>query len=775
MRRFLVLCLLWLCAAGAYAQHDSVDVLNYSICLDLGHQTANRMTGHTTLRLQLLCRCDSITLDFKSAHIDSVCYNGEPISGYSHRGQRLCLPTADYVPFHPFDITVYYNKGAYVESYNWGGFHFNNDIYYNLGVAFQEYPHNFGRAWFPCRDNFTDKATYDLTITTKPGWTAQCGGIRQQTVTHNDGSQTSYWRLAQECCTYLVSVSAAPWHTIERTYTGLYGTYPATLAYTTHDSTAVYHAYEAIEEVLPKYEQCFGPYRWGRIGYVATPKGSMEHATNIGLVSSCMADMSTACQSVIAHEFAHAWFGNLVTCASSEDMWINEGGATFCEELAVEATANREAATNYYQSMLESVLRTTHHSDGDYLALHGVDPAHTYGNTSYQKGAMVWHSLRGYLGDSLFYHTMRCLFDRCAFASVDAYQLRDSLSLYSGTNLTDFFNFHVFGTGFLDYYLHSMQCNGEYATVRLQQRLVGTTQHANGNRVPLTFYSADMDTCQRWLYFDGDQGEETFQLPFEAAFVVIDKDKELSDAVTDELLTINNTNQLSLSKMHCKLKATQIGNPAMIHLAMHWTTPPTDGHPYILRLAPHYWTVNGMPLTEGTRIRAQFEYSRRKGGNAADGYLDEGFYSAANTLDSIRLLYRANADEPWQAVSSQHTDNTLNGYFTTDNLQLGEYTLGVVDTANMAIAEPMATEANAIEVAIYPNPTADGTLKVAVKGLDERYSIAIYDTMGHAVFQKDNLRNDAKLQPRLAAGTYYLQLRSNSGTLFHTEQLIVAL
>ena len=60
------------------------------------------------------------------------------------------------------------------------------------------------------------------------------------------------------------------------------------------------------------------------------------------------------------HELGHAWFGNLLTCASEGDMWINEGGATFCEIVAKEAMTNRAAATQYYLDKLRKVLLTAH-------------------------------------------------------------------------------------------------------------------------------------------------------------------------------------------------------------------------------------------------------------------------------------------------------------------------------------------------------------------------------------------------------------------------------
>jgi hypothetical protein len=77
----------------------------------------------------------------------------------------------------------------------------------------------------------------------------------------------------------------------------------------------VSQTFALLDNVVPMFEQCFGPYRWGRIGYIATPKGSMEHTNNIALVADFVSSMTEPAQTTIAHELGHAWFGNLITCA----------------------------------------------------------------------------------------------------------------------------------------------------------------------------------------------------------------------------------------------------------------------------------------------------------------------------------------------------------------------------------------------------------------------------------------------------------------------------
>jgi hypothetical protein len=182
--------------------------------------------GDATLTLRLLQPCNTIALDYVLG-IDSVAVDGSVVAG----ADLAALPMASHSVGDTVTVRVWYYTYGYVESGGWGGLHVDNDMTYNLGVGFDDDPHIMGRAWFPCRDNFYDKATYTLNVTTKAGWTAECGGIKQSTSTDGDGCEHSVWRISQPTPTYLVSVSQANWQRVQDTIHSLYGDYPATYGY----------------------------------------------------------------------------------------------------------------------------------------------------------------------------------------------------------------------------------------------------------------------------------------------------------------------------------------------------------------------------------------------------------------------------------------------------------------------------------------------------------------------------------------------------------------
>ena len=744
---FAGLCMVLVTSAVWGQTTDSVDVKDYDIALDLS--AGSPFKGDATLTLSLLRPCASIGLELVGT-VDSVEVAGVRVSN----PDLTALPTAGIAAGSDFTVRVWYTGRQNAESGGWGGFWFDANCHYNLGVGFEADPHSMGRSVFPCRDNFTDKATYTLRVKTKAGWTAECGGMLQSRTANADGTENSVWRIGQEVPTYLVSVSQAAWDKIEDSVASQYGTYPLSIGHQGRSETNVRNAFAELDSVVPMFERCFGPYRWGRIGYIATAKGSMEHVNNIALDASFVASMSERAQSTIAHELGHAWFGNLVTCATSGDMWINEGGASFCSEVAMESVQGRPASDDYYQRNLESVLRTTHLTDHGYRPLHGMPHDYTYGSTTYEKGWMVWHSLRGYLGEEVFYNALNRLMASCAFGNIDAYGLRDSLSLYSGTDLTDFFDFHVFGKGFVDYHVTSTLglagCNPHSLNVMISQQGVGTDSVMRSIKVPITFFSANGDTAKMWFTTNDTALDVVFSLPFVATHFVLDYDKELSDAATVGEAHTQGGSLVSVPTAHAAFRSQAATD---IYVEHHWGRPWGTLPEGTVRTARRYWALRGAWDREAA-VEGRFRYVRR--GYSSSNYpnLDNGFYAQSASRDSIVLLYRPERGE-WQVLPYRLTGTANEGFVVADSLLPGEYTLAIIDTSAVGITAPRAAEAN-----LFPNPLKRGEVLLVTTGQAAPYEVAIFDAEGRQVWAKKGARDGEKLRPALGKGTYFVRIEN---------------
>lgn len=751
-----MLAVLFYCTFAQAQIADSVDVLHYNLQLDLSNGKPFR--GEALLTARLLRPCNEIGLDL-SGNVDSIKVNNIRISA----DNILHIPTAGITVGDTFTITVYYLGSGYVESYGFGGIHFDNDMIYNLGAAFSDPLHSIGHAVFPCRDNYNDKATYTLHIKAKQGWSAECSGMLQSRTVDEDGCEHSVWQIEHPVPTYIVGISTANYHRIQTTAGG----YPVTIGFTTQDSVVTTNVYALLDAVVPKFEECFGPYRWGRIGYIGTTWGSMEHVNNIALARQAMASVSLAGQSTIAHELGHAWFGNLVTCETEGDMWINEGGATFTSEVAREATHGRRASNATYQQNLDKVIRETHHDDNGYRALHNMPHNYTYGSTSYDKGGLVWHSLRGYLGDSVFYASIRILMERCAFGNIDAYRLRDSLSLYSGVDLTDFFDFHVLSPGFNNYNVSLDYGDGGQPTqevgITISQNNVGTTNLMRHNRVPITFFSADGSRHKEWFAFVGtDTVIASHTLPFAPAFCVLDLDCEISDAATVDSMDVYGTSGTFPTDMaFFALRAPSPEHTMKYYIEHHYTQAfDVDTVTGVLRPARRYWVVRGNhAVNQG--VMGRFRFIR-------DGYmssdfpnLDEGFYSNSASLDSIALLWRPASGTAWQVASTHRVGNRNDGHFTFDNLRTGEYTLAVIDTNILSITSASRSQQNTT-LSLFPNPVHRGEPITIDADSDTPFTVTFVDAAGRIAWHRDRCHSDERLTPDLPAGTYTVKIENTN-------------
>ncbi|MCX6271208.1 MAG: M1 family metallopeptidase [Bacteroidetes bacterium] len=423
---------------------DSLHIARYIIHLDVTDIPGKKIKGQTLIT----AIADSpsvrgLTLDLLKLVVDSVTISSKSVY-YTYNDTTLFVifPTPLAIADSAL-VAVYYHGSPIVEPYGWGGFHFGGStLAFNLGIALEDIPHNYGRVWFPCIDNFTQKAPFDLFIRVKDPLVAVCGGMLKEVSPLGDGTRIFHWQLLQKIPPYLVSVAVSDYVPVKGMYNGINGNIPTYIYVRAKDTTRARNSFIHLNQAMAVFEKRFGPYRWPRVGYVATTEGAMEHATNIAYPATSI-DGTLLNEWFYAHELSHMWFGELVTCQTPEDMWINEGWAVFCEGIFMENIYGNEAAAAYRRTKHHDVLRFTHLKDGNYYPLSGIPQNLTYGNTVYEKGALVVNTMRGYMGDSLFFRTVKQYVDSFAFRCVSSSQMRDffSRSLIPGFFHPDFLIF----------------------------------------------------------------------------------------------------------------------------------------------------------------------------------------------------------------------------------------------------------------------------------------------------------------------------------------------
>jgi aminopeptidase N len=700
---------------------------------------------------------NAIPLDLLHMIVDSVTVGNSLIPSFFYNDTLLRIPLISPININDtISVKVFYHGQPVMDPSGWGGFYFSGDsaYAYNLGVGFQDVPHNYGRVWYPCLDDFVDRATYDCYIRVKDTKTAVCGGTMMNETINGDGTKTIYWRINTQIPTYLASVAVGNYVPVSYTFNGMNGNIPVKIYVPPTDTTHAKTSFVNLLSILGLYENYFGPFQWERVGYVGVPfnSGAMEHATNIAYPLACI-DGGLTYEDLYAHELSHHWFGDLVTCETAEDMWINEGWADYCESQYREGLYGVNAykaniKTNHY-----NVLTKCHVDDGGYYAIYGIPLTITYGSTVYKKGADVIHTLRNYLGDSLFYSFTKAWMSTFKFNHISTTQLRDFMTANTGINVSDFFDGWVFSAGFPQYSIDSVVYTGtanDYL-VYAKQKLNHKPSFVNSNKIEITFMNNTWQKFTGTMEFSGQTGTALFSLPFAPTAAMMDLDEKTSDATTDYYKVVKQNGNYSFPYSYFNLNVLNISDSAFFRIEQNWVAPdPLKApSPDIFRISnSRYWKVDGI-FPVNFNATGRFTYNR------GSEMFESTLLPVSSSTDSLVLLYRANAADDWRIVNFTKSGNNSAGFLTTQNLQKGEYTYGIGKPNQSGISAQSQVKKSSLK--IYPNPTSD-TFNIEITA-DKGSEIKIYDSGNNLVnIIKAGAKQEKFIWRPKAKGTYFFYL-----------------
>lgn len=749
---------------------DTLDALTYEIHLNEVNTNTQTISANTIVTLaSRIDNLNHITLELLDLTVDEVQVNGVSNS-FNHENTLLHIPLQQ--PLNTGDeieVEVAYHGSPFHEG--WGGFHWQGEYAFNLGVGFVSDPHNLGKAWFPCIDDFHDRAFYDVYVTVENPKKAVCGGTLIQTIDNGNGTSTYHWSLASAIPTYLASVAVGEYEKVSYTFGSVSGEeIPIEIYVKPASVNNVEGSFSTLIPVLNAFEANFGPYEWERVGYVGTGIGAMEHATNIAYPHFAI-NGSLAYESLMAHELSHHYFGDLVTCESAGDMWLNEGWAVFCEAMYQEVLYGEEVYHNNMFNRHQDVLHSCHIDDGGYRAVYGIPTEYTYGSTVYQKGALMVHTLRNYMGDELFFPAVKAYLQEYKFDFASSWDLRDFLSSHSGMDLTDFFEAWIFTPGFPEYSVDSFNvvpAGVDFdVTVFARQKHKGPGELGNSVRVELTFMDENWQMETRMMEFSGEYGQQTFTLPIQPELAMMDFYDKTSDATTDQTFIASEPFSQNFSKLYCKLIADEFpeNDSAFIRVTHRWVAPDAMKNPAngITLSNYRHWRIEAL-MPEDLEMSGYFVYSRY-------GYLDDSLM--ANPNDSLGMMYRANTSDDWQPVFAEQSGTINQGIFLFTNILPGEYTLAVWDDLYVGLSDELDNDKSG-EVSLFPNPA--GEMVYIVLGKRNATLVKIFDANGKIVDEIHNEQGLNSLQyetGNLTNGTYIFTFLDHGGHEIESKKLIV--
>jgi aminopeptidase N len=746
---------------------DTFDIIKYTINLDITDFANQKIKGNTIVRYAPKLNGQAkISLDLLKMTIDSITQNSTQLTyTYNDTLLRVNLPiTVNTTDTN--NLIVYYHGAPQGDPAGWGGFSFSGNYAYNLGVGFGANPHNYGRVWFPCFDNFVEKSKYEFNITTILAKTSFCNGALISDIT-NGGVHTRKWILDKEIPTYLASVAVADYTQVNWNIAAANGNLPVVLAARPTDTTAIKNGFVHLPNAVLGFENYYGPYVWNRVGYCLVPfnSGAMEHATNIAYPQA--ATSITYESQLMAHELSHHWWGDLMTCETQEDMWLNEGMASYSERLFLEWTYNYGKYIAEVKSIHDDIVKYIHLRENGFRAISGVPHQYTYGDHVYKKGSDVAHTLRSYMGDAAFFAGLKYVMQQKAYKNMNSLEFRDLLETSSGLNLHDFFDNWVMNAGWPHFSIDSITTTGSVApytsVVHVKQKLFGAPSLYSNVPLEVSFMNTAWNKEIKTITMSGASQSFTVQTNVLPVYAGMNVDSKISDAISSEYKTIKTNTNINYALGRALVMVSNKGaDSSFVRIEHNIAAPdPIQNNVYNFRLnSQHYWKVDGI-LSNGfvAKLRFNFDGGKVKSGNS---YLDTSLIIVNS--DSLILLYRKNAGDDWKEVShyTKMTFGAKVGNFTVDTLKFGEYVFA--NGHSNILTSVKNKQSQLVELNLYPNPSST-ILNVAIVNykLTANSSIDIYDMQGKVVkhLSTINPENTISIED-LAPGQYILNLVDKS-------------
>lgn len=744
---------------------DTLDILNYNITLDFMNVGSQELGGICQVKFSAKQNnISSISLDLLQLTVDSIEQNGNLI-GFNYNDTLIVANLITSINNGDTDsITVYYHGQPQGDPSGWGGFYFQGNYAYNLGVGFGADPHNYGRVWHPCFDNFVERATYDITILTPSALRGYANGLIVNEIDHGSYYERS-WHLNQEIPTYLACVAVSDYTHVNQNYhSNLTGNdIPMYLIATPADTNNFKSSFTNLDEAMAGFESQYGPYLWDKVGFHLVPfsSGAMEHATSIAYPKAT-ANGSTAYETLMAHELSHHWWGDLVTCRTDGDMWINEGFASYSERIFLEAVYGYASYLSDIKSNHKDVLLNAHVRDSGYYAISGVPHSITYGDHSYNKGADVAHNLRTYMGDTEFFSGLQSFLNNNAFTDVDAYDFRDHLNANTSVDVTDFFDDWIFNTGYPGFVIDSskvVQNGSDYdINIYIHQKLRGTAHYYANVPMEIAFKKSNWEDTTLNFVCDGEFTQVQFTLPFEPAVIYLNPNDQLSEAVTSENQVVSSTGSKDLSYAMFRYVIDNAPDSSWVRVEHYWVAPdpfkePTNDFAYYIS-EERFWKVDGI-WADGFHATGRVNFTGKPGvGSELDPLLASlpGFHE-----DSLRLFYRENASKNWQLVEDYSINNIgsatdARAFISFDTLKKGEYTFGWRKSPASVEIPPSQS------FLIYPNPVQDWLKIKCSQNYNPHITISIYNSLGDRVIQTNYWADQINVRD-LPAGVYFVKLQ----------------
>lgn len=386
----------------------------------------------------------TVMVDFyDNMNIDSITRGTIPLS-YTRQNNQIFITLDTPVNVgEEFSLTIVYNGHP-----TGGGFQaFAFQTHQGIPIASSLSEPEEARSWWPCKDVPWEKFTAEIRYTVPDYMIAASNGLLVEIINNPDDTKTYHWVENYPITTYLISIAATNYEYFNQDYLSLYGDSMSIDYYVFPEHfTQAQSAFSTMPDIMEFYESVFGEYpfideKYGHAIFMWS--GGMEHQTMTSIGHNIM---SLNYEWLYAHELAHMWWGDMVTCGTWMDIWLNEGFATYSDALYKQFAYGQAAFVSRMSS-----FRQTYFWEDMQNRFPIYDPVNMWGGTVYQKGAWILHMLRWVGGEDNFWNFFPAYRDSFEYSYAVTEDLQATFEAVYDTTLDWFFDEWVYMAGYPEY------------------------------------------------------------------------------------------------------------------------------------------------------------------------------------------------------------------------------------------------------------------------------------------------------------------------------------
>ncbi len=570
------------------------DVLHYNLYMDWYYLLArddvsgmNTYDGINEIKIEIVKdNVDKIDFDFddQTIMIDSVFVNGVSHQNYFDNSNILSLMFDNSLKKgDTLDVKMYYryssgeNEGLIFVDKNvavdFGPPPGNDTIYTEARLAYTMSQPIDARKWMPCNDYPYDKSTARISVKVPKGFMVASNGMLINKV-EDDKSVIFVWESQQPITTYLMAAHASEYSYFYDWYYRVsnpqdsikmeYYVWESDFKDTSTDGMSynAHYAFRNTVKMMEFFSTIYGEYPYDKYGQVVVQPAwfsGMEHQTITTLVRNILRvynaygqNRDYSNQTVIAHEMSHQWLGDYITCASWNDIWINEGGATWSENL----WHGRNDENVYYDGILNRINTFFWLDDRRTQGpIYGpsIDNVFNYA-TTYVKAGIFYHMLSEALGGrEKFFELLRSMMKHYAYQSISTEDFKNYLkSQYSEEDspidFDKFFEQWIYKAGYPIFNVRvntkTVIDNSKYETELELEQLQSGEDVPDTYEMPMwiKFVGANGDVVYDSVYVSEKLQKFKFTLPFMPAQAVLDTSKVLM-RINEEIMSVRKSNE----------------------------------------------------------------------------------------------------------------------------------------------------------------------------------------------------------------------------------------